>query len=600
MKTSLFTLVLTLSVLAMFGQKSTDISQSDLFRIDQVKTQRHTRIANYNGSIESLKNSLENLLNVEGEYQLELIDQKESPGGTHLSFRQRMDGKPIYRGNIKINLDKDGRVISWYQFPIVYEITAPSNSTIPISLNLPANMLPTLTEAVWYPTEEGLQQAFRKEYHSSSGSQIHLEVIESPLNNVIYWKDFNSYSHSFQADTNITVKVFNPDPLTTAQVNYGGVFSDQNDGDVSALNNQRETKSVLASHSQGAFRLENNWVKMEDVEAPNTAVPTSTTPNFDFTRAQSGFEDVNVFYHLTSFQLYMQSLGFQLVNSQIIVDAHGWNGADQSSFSPFGNLLSFGEGGVDDGEDADVIVHEYGHAISHDASPNTNSGQERSALDEAWGDYLAVSYSKSINPHNWSNVFSWDGHNSFWPGRSAVTNKNYQSISFSFNIYEHTDLWSGVLMEIQQQIGRTACDKVVLQGLYHSALNMTYPDAALEIMAADTLLHFGQNAMAIYTEFNNRGILNIPNIGIKEQDLDKSGISVFNSYGFSNGTHDLRLESSQGNFKAVIIDIRGNTLIDLNSHSSAITVSPSTLSQGIYFLQLQGIEFAETIQIIRF
>ena len=51
-------------------------------------------------------------------------------------------------------------------------------------------------------------------------------------------------------------------------------------------------------------------------------------------------------------------------------------GADKSSY------IIFGRGGVDDAEDADVLVHEYGHALSNAASPSSNVGFERTALDE--------------------------------------------------------------------------------------------------------------------------------------------------------------------------------------------------------------------------
>jgi zinc metalloprotease ZmpB len=599
MRTNFFTLLLVANAFSLFGQKLDGNSSSSFYPLDLVKTNRLTTLPDYNGNVSSLKSSLEDYLNVDGEFTLELQYHKSSPGGEHFLFEQILDGKSIYRGDLKVNLSKSGQLISWYRFPIEYSESPSIQTSQPTNLDFLNAMLPTIQEDVWFPMENGLLAAVRKEYHSN-GSAIHVEVIEQPSSNeIIYWRDLNSYYHTFQADTNITVKVFNPDPLTTAQVNYGGVFSDQNDGDVSAINAQRQTKTVQASYSQGAFRLENPWIIMEDFESPSTAVPTSSTPSFDFTRSQSGFEDVNVFYHLTVFQFYMQSLGFQLVSSPISADAHGWNGADQSSFSPFAGL-SFGEGGVDDGEDADVIVHEYGHAISYDASPNSNSGVERQTLDEAWGDYLAVSYSKSLNPHNWGNVFSWDGHNPFWPGRDAVTNKNYQSVSFNFNIYEHTDLWSGVLMEIQQQIGRSACDKVVLQGLYHSAFNMSFSDAALEIMAADTLLHFGQNAMAIYNGFNSRGILNIPNIGIGNENLTESGISVFNSYGFSNGTQALRIQSSKGDFKATFYDMNGSVLSEGQSLNGAMEVDSYGFTQGVYTVQIQNANLSETIRLIRF
>ncbi len=155
-------------------------------------------------------------------------------------------------------------------------------------------------------------------------------------------------------------------------------------------------------------------------------------------------------------------------------------------------------------------------------------------------------------------------------------------------------------MEIQQQIGRSACDKVVLQGLYHSAFNMSFSDAALEIMAADTLLHFGQNAMAIYNGFNSRGILNIPNIGIGNENLTESGISVFNSYGFSNGTQALRIQSSKGDFKATFYDMNGSVLSEGQSLNGAMEVDSYGFTQGVYTVQIQNANLSETIRLIRF
>ena len=43
----------------------------------------------------------------------------------------------------------------------------------------------------------------------------------------------------------------------------------------------------------------------------------------------------------------------------------GVNGADNSYYDRLLQRLSFGEGGVDDGEDADVIIHELTHGVHH-------------------------------------------------------------------------------------------------------------------------------------------------------------------------------------------------------------------------------------------
>ena len=53
--------------------------------------------------------------------------------------------------------------------------------------------------------------------------------------------------------------------------------------------------------------------------------------------------------------------------------------------------IRFGKGGVDDAEDAEVIVHEYGHAV-HDAQvPGFGSSLDAGSIGESFGDYLAVS-----------------------------------------------------------------------------------------------------------------------------------------------------------------------------------------------------------------
>ena len=64
-------------------------------------------------------------------------------------------------------------------------------------------------------------------------------------------------------------------------------------------------------------------------------------------------------------------------------------GADNSYFSPTTKpqRIYFGEGGVDDAEDADVCVHEYAHFISYNAANGSNVGAERNSLDEGFGDY---------------------------------------------------------------------------------------------------------------------------------------------------------------------------------------------------------------------
>ena len=74
------------------------------------------------------------------------------------------------------------------------------------------------------------------------------------------------------------------------------------------------------------------------------------------------------YYWITEAQKYIHSLGFG--ESRLPIDNRPQNvrinqwGADNSFATDHPkNELRFGKGGVDDAEDAEVILHEYGHAI---------------------------------------------------------------------------------------------------------------------------------------------------------------------------------------------------------------------------------------------
>ena len=126
--------------------------------------------------------------------------------------------------------------------------------------------------------------------------------------------------------------------------------------------------------------------------------------------------------------LYIISQDLQTtLNYQIAVDVYALNGNDNSEFISSTNppRLNFGQGGVDDAEDADVLIHEYAHAVSHSAAPGSLIGYERLAIDEGFGDYWAAVYSKMLNEYNYKELYNWDGHNEFWEGRSIDHERKY-------------------------------------------------------------------------------------------------------------------------------------------------------------------------------
>ena len=100
------------------------------------------------------------------------------------------------------------------------------------------------------------------------------------------------------------------------------------------------------------------------------------------------------YYWVTTAQSYLQHLGFgstlRPVNQRQIELRIDQFGGDNSFFRDDKANITLGKGGVDDAEDAEVIVHEYGHSVQDGQVPGFGTNLESGAIGEAFGDYLAV------------------------------------------------------------------------------------------------------------------------------------------------------------------------------------------------------------------
>ncbi len=196
-----------------------------------------------------------------------------------------------------------------------------------------------------------------------------------------------------------TAMVFDPNPVVHHQdsslrqpgFDIGGVDSDLPDDH---LNAARVPLAVLDVDvpALARARIVGPWV---DVRAPAPlSAGAEASPNFDFGREDPRFEAAMSYAHIDRAQRYFQDvLGLTGVNdeSQLVI-AIPVQGFDNSFYQPGNDLMLLGSGGVDDGEDAEVILHEYGHAI-HDAQvPGWGKHAEGGAMGEGFGDFLAAAF----------------------------------------------------------------------------------------------------------------------------------------------------------------------------------------------------------------
>lgn len=457
-----------------------------------------------------LKNNSENLKSKN--CSLRLLNVVESKTGVHLLFQQLYDTIPVYRAQIKVNMDKQGNIKSVFDNTFVTTAIPsevfPSSEIINIYLNRIGTTEATKVERNYYFYKDKLIPVVRIEF--TKKNLDYYEVIIGAKGEILYLKDLNLYYRTKQVqDSIVSALIFLPDPLTTAGNLYKKPYIDAKDSDVVELNAQRTSVNIKVDFTNDTFRLQSPYAIIKEFSDPVT-IPAfcADTPNFNYTRSQQEFEDVNAYYHINTFQEHIRSLGFtNLADYQVWIDTHTQSGADNSMFSSGTTppRLAFGEGGVDDAEDADVIVHEYTHAISFSAAPNTTSGPERSALEEANADYFASSYSRSINSFYWEYVFSWDGHNEFWAGRKSVSNKHYPE-NLAYHLYYDADIWSSTIMEIWGDIGRNRTDEILLESMYSYATGMKMTDAATLFVLADSSLNNGLYNVPICNRLFNRGL----------------------------------------------------------------------------------------------
>ena len=279
------------------------------------------------------------------------------------------------------------------------------------------------------------------------------------------------------------------------------------------------------------------YVKLVDRQPPNVAPPDAALPLL-FDRAADGFEDVNVYFHVDRTQRHLQSLGYTGVRGvaayAIEADAHSANGLDNSFFLPSASRLAegtlhFGEGGTDDAEDADLIVHEYGHAIQEWISPGTFGGtftSESRALSEGFGDYWAYSAHSAQRLASGRDPFclaDWDARCSgddasqqctYPPGADCLrrvdgtrTMADFERTGGSGVEHRNGSIWSSALREIHQQLGRTVADTIVIESLFDVPSSPTFAVMARRMIEADRLLFNGMHASTICTAMLARGIV---------------------------------------------------------------------------------------------
>jgi len=432
----------------------------------------------------------------------------ESPLGSHVFFQQYHNKKPITGAWVKVDLDRENRA---YHF---------TNTAMPVKM-LEKPAAKQVAAQVW--TEEKARKkalAVVKATPSRIRGRVDSELINFPKGKMVQpaWKFIIPVSappHDWRIYISTrNGSVLHKEDMIKKATGTGLVF-DPNP--VVTLNDTSLTDTKPVPDSAYEQVQLPGLTSSGLLEGPY--VSTSTTKNrvrsrnhkFLFKRDEPGFKEVMVYFHIDRMQRYIQSLGFKNVNRrQIPVNVAGQRD-DNSFYSPATKSLSFGTGGVDDAEDAEIIVHEYGHSIQDNQVPGFGASDEAGAMGEGFGDYLAGSYFRDVKPAEMQNcVGSWDAtaySKAHPPYLRRLDSKKTYPKSIDGEVHDDGEIWSACLWQIRQLIGRKLADKLILSHHFLIQKDAGFQDAAQALIQADEQLNNGTNRAAIRKIFTERGIL---------------------------------------------------------------------------------------------
>ncbi len=237
---------------------------------------------------------------------------------------------------------------------------------------------------------------------------------------------------------------------------------------------------------------------------------TSATNTFSFDRSMDGFSETMGYYWLDYAQRTIQSLGFTNVVNRQQVFSVDRIADDNSFYSPATRQITLGKGGVDDAEDAEVVLHEYGHAIQDNQRPGFGIGAQAGAMGEGFGDYWAASVTARVSGGYLDTCFAeWDGV--VWPTavphclRRLDGTKHYPE-SLAGEVHDDGEIWSAALWQIRGALGAAAADRVILQHHFLLAAAATFNQAANALVTSAIGLRLSSTAVgSIRTILRNRG-----------------------------------------------------------------------------------------------
>ncbi len=438
-----------------------------------------------------------------------------SVGAEHVILNQVHAGLRVHRGYVTVHIDRAGRVF------------LAKNRSVPARL-LPAKFDSRLSKAdlvtlarrslpkkgghaelreaerIWFPYRDKLAPAWKLRLTREQPRQEWIVYVNARSGTIL-----SRYDNLAQAASG-NAQVFDPSPVTK----LGGHAALLTAKGRARRPPQSAYSPVMLSGLDGR-----GFLTGENVTTAPTGKRRVKRSDLQFVlRAhERGFEEVMVYYHVDAALRYLEKLGYRgtraIFGAPVRANVNGTRD-DNSWYSPWDKLLTFGTGAIDDAEDGETILHELGHAIQDAICHDFGQSKEAAAMGEGFGDYWAASFFEAKKPARYrASVMTWDG---LFAGlddkvdppslRRVDGRLTYADFDQRGDEHDNGQIWSATLWEVRKALGRETADRVILESHFQLDGFTSFARGARAILDAERNLEGGKHQAALTRIFKRRKI----------------------------------------------------------------------------------------------
>ncbi len=438
-----------------------------------------------------------------------------SLGAEHVILNQIHAGIRVHRAYVTVHMDRARRVylaknrsVPPWLLPDAFETRLSEDEAVTAARrSLPQRdrrVNVREIERLWFPYLKKLAPAFKVRLARAKPREEWIVYVSARTGALL-----SRYDNLAEASTGRAM-VFDPSPVTALD-GYTDLLTASQHARHPPLRAYREVtllgldgKGYLSGDKVSTAPTHPSRVRRRDLD-------------FEMRSHEAGFEEVMVYYHVDSALRYLERLGLRgkraVFRSPMRANVNGTRD-DNSWYSPWDKMLTFGTGAIDDAEDAETVLHELGHAIQDAICPDFGQSEEAAAMGEGFGDYFAASFFESRKPARYStSVMSWDG---LFAGlgegldppclRRVDAKVTYRDFIAKGDEHVNGQIWSATLWDVRTALSRSIADRVILESHFQLDGFTTFARGARAIIDADRNLENGRHVDALTRIFRKRKI----------------------------------------------------------------------------------------------